>query len=353
MPSLPVQLLDLALPLGLGEQAPFLARSIPALTVTTEEPGEPRVPVGDPSPGTSSRQLERLGRAVQSLLASLDAGGEVAQRARDDVFVGDRVVPGWTIRLTLFAAIVPFLVGTADFVVRARRRRLPLAPAVRALRTRLAFWAGVGALLALAGLLGILPTGAGRPLSPYAPSVLDPDVAGLLLLCALAFVAWVIERRRLAPRRPITLDELLAGYAVGLAWLGIVAIAVAALNLSSLLFILPSLYAWLWLPQVSSRAARVSLLGAGLLGPIAAIVLLARDLRLGLDVVTYVAGLVTVGYVGITAVIVALAWATAAGQLGALAFGRYAPYADGAEPPPPGEIRRGVRAFVRRQASDR
>jgi hypothetical protein len=353
MPSLLAQLLDLALPLGIGEQAPFLARSIPALTVTTEEPGEPRVPVGDPSAVTSSRQLERLGRAVQSLLASLDAGGEVAQRARDDVYVGDRVIPGWTIRVTLFAAIVPFLVGTADLVVRARRRRLPLAPAVRALRTRFAFWIGVGALLALAGLLGILPTGADRPLSPYAPSVVDPDVAGQLLICALAFVAWVVERRRLTPRRPTSLDELLAGYAVGLAWLGIVTIGVAALNLSSLLFLLPSLYAWLWLPQASSWGARVSLFAAGLLGPIAAIVVLARDLRLGFDVVTYVAGLVTVGYVGVAVVIAALAWAAAAGQLGALALGRYAPYADGVEPPPPGEIRRGVRAFVRRQASDR
>lgn len=353
MPGLPVQLLDLAVPLGLGEQAPFLARSIPALAVTTEEPGEPRVPVGDPSPGVSSRQLERLGQGVQSLLASLDAGGESAQRARDDVYLGDRVIPGWTVRLLLFAATVPFLVGTVDLVVRARRRRLPLAPAVRAIRTRLAFWAVIGALLALAGLLGILPTGAGRPLSPYAPSVVDPDVAGLLLLCALAFVAWVVERRRLTPRRPIALDELHAGYAVGLAWLGIVAIGIAALNLSSLLFVLPSLYAWLWLPQVSSRVARATLLGVGLLGPISAIVLLARDLRLGLDVVTYVAGLVTVGYVGVAAVIVALAWAAAAAQLGALACGRYAPYADGAEPPPPGEIRRGVRALVRSQASDR
>ena len=94
LPGLPTQLLDLAVPIGIGEQAPFLARSIPALSITTDEPGEPHVPVGDPSTRGSERQLERLGRAVQSLLTSLDAGGEVTQRARDDVYVGKRVVPG-------------------------------------------------------------------------------------------------------------------------------------------------------------------------------------------------------------------------------------------------------------------
>ncbi len=40
-------------------------------------------------------------------------------------------------------------------------------------------------------------------------------------------------------------------------------------------------------------------------------------------------GLSTVGYVSLFSVLLALAWLTAAAQLGALAFGRYAPYAGG------------------------
>ena len=47
-------------------------------------------------------------------------------------------------------------------------------------------------------------------------------------------------------------------------------------------------------------------------------------------------------------VLLALAWAAAAGQLGALAFGRYAPYAGGAEPPPAGLVRNAIGSlFVR------
>ena len=37
---------------------------------------------------------------------------------------------------------LPFLAAAVDLFARCRRRRIPLAPALRALRTRLAFWAG-------------------------------------------------------------------------------------------------------------------------------------------------------------------------------------------------------------------
>ena len=50
------------------------------------------------------------------------------------------------------------------------------------------------------------------------------------------------------------------------------------------------------------------------------------------------------------ATVLALAWATAAAQLGALAFGRYAPYAGGVEPPPRGVVRTSLsRVFARRR----
>jgi hypothetical protein len=65
--------------------------------------------------------------------------------------------------------------------------------------------------------------------------------------------------------------------------------------------------------------------------------LLAAQLDLGpVDVVLYVLGLVTVGYLSSVSVVMWLAWAAVAAQFAALAFGRYVPYAHGAEPPPPG-----------------
>jgi len=67
----------------------------------------------------------------------------------------------------------------------------------------------------------------------------------------------------------------------------------------------------------------------------------------------YVAGLATVGYLPMGTVLLAIAWAAVAGQLGALAFGRYAPYASGLEPPPPGVVRQSVRWATHRAMSKR
>ncbi len=72
IPSPLSQLVDLAIPYAAGEQAPFLAEGVAAVTLTTDEPGEPNIAVGDPpgpivsgSPGTtgachrSDRRLDR------------------------------------------------------------------------------------------------------------------------------------------------------------------------------------------------------------------------------------------------------------------------------------------------------
>ena len=62
---------------------------------------------------------------------------------------------------------------------------------------------------------------------------------------------------------------MLAGYAVALLALGAVAVATALISPYGLLFVVPSLYAWLWLPQVERRSgwARDVLYGIGLAGP--------------------------------------------------------------------------------------
>jgi hypothetical protein len=123
---------------------------------------------------------------------------------------------------------------------------------------------------------------------------------------------------------------------------------VALVKPYALVFVLPSLYAWLWLPLHSRFWPRVGIYLAGLLGPVAGLLLLGHELGLGpADTALYVAGLLTVGYVGVFTALLAIAWLAAAAQLAALSFGRYTPYAGGAEPPPPGPVRTGVRFFRR------
>lgn len=345
--GVPTQLVDLGIPFAYGEQGRFLASSIAAVTLTTEEEGEPAAPVGDPTSGLSIEQLGDMGRAAEGLVGSIDAGVGAALRTPDAVFLRDRVASGWAVRLTLLIAVVPFALGALDLLVRTRRRRLPVAPAARALRTRIFFWLYAGFLLWLAGVAGILPTGAALPLPTYSSLVIEWPVAGLGLLVIALLAGWLVGRRRLTTREPVDAEERLAGYAVALAWLALVAVVIGIAKPYALVFVLPSLYSWLWLPLRNRIWTRAALFALGLLGPVVGLVVLASQLHLGLlDTALYLLGLATVGYISVGSVLLALAWATAAGQLGALAFGRYAPYAGGAEPPPAGVIRSAVRSLT-------
>jgi hypothetical protein len=123
-----------------------------------------------------------------------------------------------------------------------------------------------------------------------------------------------------------------------------VAVALGLWKPYALVFVLPSLYAWLWLPLEGRLWQRGFLFALGLTGPVLALLVLAH--QVGLSVIgaaLYLVGLTTVGYVSLGAALVALAWFASAAQVSALAFGRYAPYAGGAEPPPPGALRRRLR----------
>jgi hypothetical protein len=154
----------------------------------------------------------------------------------------------------------------------------------------------------------------------------------------LAGAGWIVARSRLLPRRPILPEERLAGHSAALLALGVVGLLVAATNPFALIFVLPSLHAWLWLPQVQDRqpAVRASVLAAGFLGPAYLVWSFATHYRLGWDAPWYVAKLFAIGYAPLPLLVIGVGWLAVAGQLGALAAGRYAPY-----PAPQDRSRRG------------
>ena len=359
LPGVPTQLVDLGIPYATGEQGQLIAKGIAAVTMTTDDPGDPNVPAGDPAGPVSVTSLGQLGRAAEAVVDSIDSSVGSPLSTRDSIFIGGRVGSGWAARLTLVVAVVPFALAALDLIVRSRRRGLPLRPAVRALRARLLFWLFAGVLVWFAGVVGVLPTGAPLPLPPYSSAVMDWPVAGLSLLAVVLVLVWLVGRRRLLPATRVDPDERLAGYAVALGWLAVVAILVAVGSPYTLVFVLPSLYAWLWLPVRARMWTRTLLYLLGLAGPVAGVVVLANELGLSYpQTLLYIADLVTVGYIAPLTVLLSLAWAAAAAQLAALAFGRYGPYAGGREPPPPGVIRSGIgrlgrRTYRRRYASER
>jgi hypothetical protein len=341
------QLIDLGFPFSLYEQAPFVGRGIPAVTLTTAGDRPPST-FGDTPERLDRRRLGEIGRAAQGVVGSLDEGLELARGTRSYVYLGQRIVRGWAIQFALVAMLLPFAVTAVDLFARCRRRRIPVAPALRAYRSRLGFWLWAGAMFLFLALVGVWPRGAPRPIAPETGAAGNWPVLGLLLLALLALPGWLVSRARLAPRRRATAEEELAGHSAAMLGLGLVALLVVATNPFALLFVLPSLHIWLWLPHSRDRRAvvRIALVAAGLIGPFILLGSFMFRFGLGLDAPWYLAQLVAIDYVPLTSLVLALVWLAGAAQLGAIAVGRYTPYPSAAERPPRGPIRNTVRAIV-------
>jgi hypothetical protein len=340
------QLIDLAFPYTLYEQGPFVAAGIPAVTITT---GGDRPPpaFADRAAGLDRARLGQLGAAAQQLIGSLDQSSLGASPA-SYVWVGGRIVRGWAIEVVLVALLIPFAVAIVDLYALCRRQGLSLRPAVGSLRTRLLFWLFAGLVFTCFRLLGAWPSGAPRPPDPATTTAGDWPAWALLGLLVVVVAGWALSRPRLTLRRPVTPEEEIAGYTVALAALLVVALVVTATNAFTLLFVLPALHAWLWLPQlrIARAPVRLGLFLVGLVGPAILLLSLAWRYGLGFDAPWYLLELSGIGYVKPLGVAIVLAGAAAASQLAAAAAGRYAPYPDASERGPRGPFRELVRRTV-------
>lgn len=330
------QLFGLAFPFSPYEQAPFVSRGIPAVTITTAgaRPPEARRRGGS----LDLRHLRVIGLATQDAVDAMEEGVSLAQGPTSYVFLGQRLIRGWAIEIVLVGMLLPFLAGAVDLFARCRRRRIRIAPALRSYRSRLGFWAWTGGLFLVFGAFGFWGRGGGNP--PSLDTVTWPGAA-LIVFVALAAGGWVVARSRLLPRREIRPEERLAGQSGALLALGVAGLLVAATNPFALVFILPSLHAWLWLPQVQTRhpAVRAGVFAAGLAGPFYLVWSFATHYGLGWDAPWYLAKLFAIGYAPLPIFLIGLGWLAVAGQLAALAAGRYAPYPAPHERPRRGPLR--------------
>ncbi|HJQ73976.1 MAG TPA: M28 family peptidase [Gaiellaceae bacterium] len=337
------QLLGLAFPFNPYEQAPFVSRGIPAVTVTT---------AGARPPGTQRRRAEKLdirhltliGLAAQDTVDAMEQGVSLAHGPTSYVFLGQRLIRGWAIEIVLVAMLFPFLAAAVDLFARCRRRRIRIAPAVRSYRSRLGFWAWVGAVFLVFAAFGFWGSGSGHP----PPLRATWPGGALIVLVLLAAVGWIVARSRLLPRRPIRPEERLAGHSGALLALGVVGLLVAAVNPFALVFVLPSLHVWLWLPQVQTRhpAMRAGVFLAGFAGPAVLVWSFATHYGLGWDAPWYLAKLFAIGYAPLPLFVIGLGWLAAAGQLAALAAGRYAPYPSARERSRRGPLRELLRTLL-------
>jgi hypothetical protein len=336
------QLLSLAFPFSAYEHAPFVSNGIPAVTLTAAR--------ARPTSTSRSRRLNdvsmtAIGLATLDAVNAIEEGISLAQGPSSYIFLGRRLIRGWAIELVLIAMLLPFVVAAVDLFAHCRRRRTPISPAFRSYRSRLAFWGLGGFVFLLFGAVGFLGGNDGRP--PPLNEVHWP-VGAVLVLGLLGMASWLVIRDRLTPRRAVETEEELAGYTAALLALAVVGLLVAATNPYALVFVLPCLHVWLWLPQVQARprAVRVTVLGLGLIGPAYLVWIFATHYSLGWDAPWYIAQLFAVGYAPRTLFVIALAGLAAAGQLFALAGNRYAPYPAPGEAPRRGPLRELIRTLV-------
>ena len=197
-------------------------------------------------------------------------------------------------------------------------------------------------------LLGAWPGGASRPPALTSEAAHHWPALPIIGLGVLALLGWLVARDRLIPRRPISPQELLAGHTAAMLCLAVVALLVVATNPFALIFVLPSLHAWLWLPNVAPerRWARAGVVAAGFVGPALVVGSFAFRYGLGWDAPWYILELRALGYVPFAVLLVTVPWLAAAGQVAALAVGRYAPYPDVSQRPRLGPGRRVLRRIV-------
>ena len=190
-------LFRLALPAGLGEQAPLVEAGLPAVRLSSD--GElPLDPADDVPDRFSPDSYDRFGRASLSLILALDASaGAVEHGPKGYIGVAGNLLPGWTVAVLALAFLLPVAAAAGFGLFTAASS--PMA-AVRA-----ALWAGLRALpflaaailLLLATLAGVMPD----PAFPFDPRTEALGLGGTIAV-VVALLAYCATAFFLRPLRP-------------------------------------------------------------------------------------------------------------------------------------------------------
>ncbi|MDX6662124.1 MAG: hypothetical protein QOG09_226 [Solirubrobacterales bacterium] len=290
------QLVQLALPSGLGEQGVLIERGFDAISLSSA--GErPLAPAGAGPEALSADTLGQFGRATLALMLALDGDPDPLEHGPEtQLTVAGSLLPGWTLRLLALTLILPIGAVAVDGAARLRRRgESVLRPLAWVAARALPFAAAVIALY-LCALVRLLPA----PEFPF--DVRDYDVGtGATVAIALASLALGATTFLSRPRRP---PPIVSAEALFVSVTLVMSAALLALWLANpflaLLFV-PALHLWQApsLPRVPVRLPVVlGFLLAGLVLPILAVAQLADRFGLGGSVLWDLALQLTGGQIG-------------------------------------------------------
>jgi hypothetical protein len=235
------QLARLAIPSGLGEQAPLIEMDVDAVAISSA--GErPLPPARDQEEDLSAGTVSNFGRAAQSLVQAVDSAPSsppLDPGPSTYLEVGGNLVPGWTLSLLALGLLLPALVAAVDAAARALRRTEPLADGLAWAAAMALPLVGALATLYLLSFLGVVP----RPRFPFDPAMFEIGVAAVatavLASAAMVGSAFLLRGRR---RPGFAGDAALAGVGIVAAVAGLV---VWLANPYLALLLAPAAHVWL------------------------------------------------------------------------------------------------------------
>jgi hypothetical protein len=234
------ELAGLALPSGLGDQAPVIERGIDAIGLSSA--GERPLPgTADRLANLSTATLGDFGRAALLLAVTLDAApGPPDHGPSAYVMLSGSLVPGWTLALLALTLTLPAGLASIDGLARAKRRRRRIGRAL--------WWSGSRGLPPLAALLFLyILTGLGivaQPTFPFDPGRFRIGAGEIVVMTLLALIVLGGYYAIRGWRIPSGLGRDAAAPALGLISVGAVLLAWLANPFLALLLV-PIAHVWL------------------------------------------------------------------------------------------------------------
>ncbi len=295
------QLARLAIPSGLGDQAPLIAEGTDAIAISSA--GErPLNSDDDQLEDLSAKSVDEFGRAAQSTVSAIDVSvADPIHGPETFVELDDNLLPGWALALLALALFMPAGVAAVDGCARAARQDLAIGGALAWAAARSLPFVGALAMLYALAIVGAIP----RPEFPFDPALYGLGARGVIAFLAIAVVAaasaWLLRSRGVTARRaPPPAVCGLGAVAV------IASVALWLANPYLALLAAPITHVWLLVAGEPSPARRVSgvvVSGLACLPLIAASIAVARVLDLGLDAPWTFVLMVADGQIGLLAVL--------------------------------------------------
>jgi hypothetical protein len=243
LPSVPSQVLRLAVPADAGGQGPFVAAGVPAVTVSA---GGPSVPAQSDTLDTVSQDtLTKVGTTVQNMVMAVDGTSEPGAPSGGTIFLTHKAtLPGGALAAILAALALPLVAVTVDLYAHCRRTRIRLKPAFQRAGLHLAPWLVLIGIIYFANLVGLLPHSPDAVIPPDSHLAASPRylrVVILFVLLVLAYAYAVAVERRLE-RRFAT--DARATILVSHLLLVVIALLLLLMNPYAVLLVLPAAVLW-------------------------------------------------------------------------------------------------------------